>query len=192
MLVEHTLKFPLFTMVVTRFLVAACPQHVFTSFVIRRGCYSKVHRDIQNGPTGAAVIALSEVHEHEGLWIQDRTGTTFKEHNGVLIAGTVLPLSTPVVFDSRKLLHAGHTTVAAARTRVIVVAFSTLHASTMPWWVRDQLLDLGFRVPNNFQIRSATHSGIPPRLRQLSLKEALNLSVQDRDQHDVISVTDAE
>ena len=171
-------------------------KHLSTACVIRRGCFSKVHRDIQNGPTGAAVVALSEIMPNEGLWVQDRAGDVFKEHNGEQIAGTVRSLCEPVIFDSRKLLHAGHMTQGSPASRVIVVAFSTLRASAMPWWVREQLLDLGFRLPSNFQIRSATHGcstcGAPPRLKQLSLKEDLSLSVKERDLHDVISLTGAE
>ena len=193
--VTHTLKFPLFTRVVTKFLGSVCPQHVYTSFVIRRGCFHKVHRDIQNGPTGAAVVALSNTLPGEGLWVQDKLGNVLKEHNGEQVAGTVRSLHEPVIFDSRKLLHAGHMLQGSTTQRVILVAFSTLHASTMPWWPREQLLELGFRLPTHFQIRSATHgvsaSGQPPRLKQLTLSEALNLTIRERDLHDVISVLGA-
>ena len=68
--VTHTGRFPLFVMVVTKFIASVYPQHVFTSYVIRQGCYSKVHRDLQNGPTGAAKVALSNEGNGEGLWIR--------------------------------------------------------------------------------------------------------------------------
>ena len=193
-LVTHTSKFPMFVMVVNKFLASVCPQHVFTSYVIRQGCFSKVHRDLQNGPTGAAVVALSHEARGEGLWIQDKVGNVPKEHAGGIVMGTVHSLRDPVLFDSRRLLHAGHITSCIPENRLILVAFSTLHASTMPWWIRDELLDLGFKLPTNFQIRNVTHGhtphGEPPRLRQLTMREALSLPVDQRDDHEIITIHD--
>ena len=190
--VTHTTRFPLFVRVITKFLASACPQHVFTSYVIRQGCYSKVHRDLQNGPTGAAIVALTDEGQGEGLWIQDKVGDTPKEHAGDVLTGTIHSLKDPVLFDSRRLLHAGHVTTSIPHHRTILVAFSTLHASTMPWWVRNELLDLGFKLPTNVQIRNATHGksplGDPPRLRQLTMHEAFRLPVDQRDTHDVIVI----
>ena len=102
-LVTHTSKFPMFVMVVNKFLASVCPQHVFTSYVIRQGCFSKVHRDLQNGPTGAAVVALSHEARGEGLWIQDKVGNVPKEHAGGIVMGTIHSLRDPVLFDSRRL-----------------------------------------------------------------------------------------
>ena len=121
--VTHTCRFPLFVMIVTKFIASVCPQHVFTSYVIRQGCYSKVHRDLQNGPTGAALVALSNEGSGEGLWVQDKVGDVPKEHAGEVLTGTVHSLHSPVIFDSRRLLHAGHVTTSTPQDRMILVAF---------------------------------------------------------------------
>ena len=128
----------------------------------------------------------------KGCGFQDKVGDTLKEHAGDVLTGTIHSLKDPVLFDSRRLLHAGHVTTSIPHHRTILVAFSTLHASTMPWWVRNELLDLGFKLPTNVQIRNATHGksplGDPPRLRQLTMHEAFRLPVDQRDAHDVIVI----
>ena len=62
-----------------------------------------------------------------------------------------MSLESPFVFDSRRLLHAGHSS--QAHGRVIILAFSTIHASTLPWWV----------VPDATAKSIETHATARPR-----------------------------
>ena len=142
-----TQELPVFTQVVNSFLASQHSSHVYTTFVIRAGCQSAVHRDVRNGPTKALAQQLTPTEPGEGLWIQDVTGDVIKQFKGVAIRGTVVSLQDPFIFDSRRLLHAGHSSHAHAR--IIIVAFATIHASTLPWWIKEYLLDLG-RRPNKF------------------------------------------
>ena len=47
-LAAATLRFPVVVRIFTRFLRQACPQHLFTTFVLRQGCFGKPHRDRRN------------------------------------------------------------------------------------------------------------------------------------------------
>ena len=186
-----TQELPVFTQVVNSFLASQHPSHVSTTFVIRTGCQSAVHRDVRNGPTKALAQQLTPTEPGEGLWIQDVTGDVVKQFKGVAIRGTVVSLQDPFIFDSRRLLHAGHSS--HAHTRIIIVAFATIHASTLPWWIKEYLLDLGFPLPTPQQISEVTHGTLPcapPRLKQLTLNEALQLPTRQLDQHEVVEVRD--
>ena len=169
-----TQELPLFTQVINRFLASQHSSHVYTTFVIRAGCQSEVHRDVRNGPTKALAQQLTPTAPGEGLWIQDVEGDVVKQFKGVALRGTVVSLQDPFVFDSRRLLHAGHSS----------------HAHK---WIKEYLLDLGFRLPTPQQIAEVTHGSLhcaPPRLKQLTLNEALHLPAQQLDQHEVIEVCD--
>ena len=186
-----TKELPVFTQVVNSFLASQHSSHVYTTFVIRAGCQSAVHRDVRNGPTKALAQQLTPTEPGEGLWIQDVTGDVVKQFKGVAIRGTVVSLQDPFIFDSHRLLHAGHSSHAHAR--IIIVAFATIHASTLPWWIKEYLLDLGFRLPTPQQISEVTHGTLhcaPPRLKQLTLNEALQLPTRQLDQHEVVEVHD--
>ena len=188
---SSTQELPLFTLTVTRYLAQQHVSHVYTTFVIRAGCHHEVHRDVRNGPTKALIQQLTPATVGEGLWLQDVAGDVIKQFKGMDIRGTVVSLENPFVFDSRHLLHAGHSS--QTHGRVIILAFSTIHASTLPWWVKEYLMELGFRLPTPQQIAAVTH-GIrrctPPRLKQLTLTEALKLPTLQLDEHDVIEVLD--
>ena len=186
-----TQELPLFTRVINKFLASQHSSHVYTTFVIRAGCHSEVHRDVRNGPTKALAQQLTPAEPGEGLWIQDVAGDVVKHFKGVALRGTVVSLHDPFVFDSRRLLHAGHSS--HAHKRVIIVAFATIHASTLPWWIKEYLLELGFRLPTPQQIAEVTHGSLhctPPRLKQLTLNVALHLPGQQLDHHAIIEVYD--
>ena len=88
---------PCFVKLVTSFVRMLHPQHKFSSFVIRRGCYSRAHRDSKNGPYPSLVVSLSSPALGDGLWIHDKVGSTVKEHLGQSLPGTVIPLDAPFV-----------------------------------------------------------------------------------------------
>ena len=188
---SSTQELPFFTRAVTRYLAHQHVSHVYTTFVIRAGCHHEVHRGARNGPTKALIQQLTPSAVGEGLWIQDVAGEVTKQFKGNDIRGTVVSLESPFVFDSRRLLHAGHSS--QAHGRVIILAFSTIHASTLPWWVKEYLTELGFRLPTPQQIAEVTHGSLqctPPRLKQLTLTEALMLPAPQLDQHDVVEILD--
>ena len=99
---------PYFVRAVTRYIKEACPSHKYSTFVIRRGCSGRIHRDCKNGPCPSLVVGLNDQLEGEGLWIHDKVGTCMKRHLDQDLWGTVVPIQAPFVFDARKTLHAGH------------------------------------------------------------------------------------
>ena len=187
---------PCFVKLVTSFVRLLDPQHKFSSFVIRRGCYSRVHRDSKNGPYPSLVVSLSTPALGDGLWIDDKIGGTLKEHLGQSLPGTIVPLDAPFVFDARKVLHAGHmSNPELASSRIVLVAFTTLNARFVEPRVKFMLEDLGFPLPQPGELsmhdRSRPQDDVP-RLRQLSVREAFNLPSRVGDLHDVIEVLDSQ
>ena len=79
---------PYFTRCVNCFLRREAPRHVYTNFILRRGCVGAPHRDTRSGPFPTAVLALTTTHKDEGL--QDHLGRVYKMHNGLELAGTVV------------------------------------------------------------------------------------------------------
>ena len=139
---------PHFVRIVTKFIHQIAPNHKFSTFVLRQGCFGKVHRDMKNGTCPSLVVNLFKGSEGDGLWIHDIMGSHYKQHFTKHLPGTVVPLEEPFIFDARKVLHAGH--VASRETapsRVILVAFTTLHACRVEPRVTRVLQDLGFPLP---------------------------------------------
>ncbi|CAE7235040.1 unnamed protein product [Symbiodinium sp. KB8] len=128
----------------------------------------------------------------DGLWVQDPVGTIPKQHLDQTILGRVQSLRMPFVFDARRLLHAGHVAdPTRCQERLVLVAFCTLHVSTLSEAIRSRLFGLGFNVPSIAECHVALHGCIPgavPRLRQLSLSEFFALSAAESAKHDVIEV----
>ena len=187
---------PHFVRAVTSYIKGACPNHKFSTFVIRRGCSGRVHRDCKNGPCPSLVVGLNDKLEGEGLWIHDKVGTCIKRHLDQDLLGTVVSIRAPFVFDARKTLHAGHLLDASlASFRVVLVAFTTINARFTAPRVRVQLEDLGFPLPaaTDMHMQDGSILGeCPKRLRQLTFLEALHLSREEDETHDVIEVLDSQ
>ena len=124
--------------------------------------------------------------------MQDPVGTVPKQHLNQTIMGRVQPLMMPFVFDARRLLHAGHVDdVTRTHERLVLVAFCTLHTSTLSEMMKSRLYGLGFNVPTHVECHVALHGSVPgnpPRLKQLTLHEFFNLDAHESSQHDVIEV----
>ena len=187
---------PNFVRTVTKFVKAACPEHKFSTFVLRRGCSGRIHRDCKNGPCPSLLIGLNDQLEGDGLWIHDKVGSCMKRHLDQDLWGTVVPIQAPFVFDARKTLHAGHLSDATlAPSRVVLVAFTTLNARFASPVVRANLEELGFPLPTTADMHM--QDGIilgecPKRLRQLTFHEALRLTKEADEAHDVIEVLDSQ
>ena len=183
---------PYFCMAVNRFIRSWSPMHPYSTWTLKQGCRDTLHRDTRNGPTDSWLMCLTPCEPEEGLWIADHIGGVYKRHRGEELAGSVLNLCQPVTFPARRNLHAGHVSdPSRAQSRVVLIAFSTLNAATVSPQVRQQLVDLGFHVPSRALLREATHgpgSGDEPRLKQLTLEEALHLPQDRKDKQDVIEV----
>ena len=195
--VAHSRNLPFFNLLVTRYIRSIAPKHTFTSYILRIGAIDKPHRDVRNAPIPSLIIALSTPDpDKDGLWIQDIHGPVAKQHLGASIRGTVLPLNQPLLFQPRSFLHAGHVhDMARVRERVILVAFSTLHASVLHWDTRNQLSALGFCLPSTSELYKALHGSIPgdpPRLKQLTMHDFVFRGVESMDDHDVIEVLDSQ
>ena len=177
---------PYLCMLVNRFIRTLSPAHPYSTWTLKQGCREGPHRDTRNGPTESWILSLTHSEPGEGLWIADRIGRVYKS--------SVLPLNRPVIFHARKHLHAGHVNdPLCAQTRIVLIAFSTLNAATVSPKVRGQLSNLGFPIPTPEAFQEAIH-GVErrdePRLKQLTLQEALQLGHDTKDRHDVIEVKD--
>ena len=183
---SHSLEMPLMTLVLNWFLKSRAPHCRYTTIAVREGCVSDPHRDSRNGPLKACVLGLTPQTPCEGIWVQDSRGQVFKQFKGRLIAGTVHGIEEPFFFESRRLLHAGHCGAlhhSEGRRRFIMVAFCTLHASTMEAVTREGLLELGFALPTTEEIQKvmfASSVGEDGRSRQQLLEEAWRTSERNR------------
>ena len=175
-------------MIVNRFIRALSPMHPYSIWTLKQGCRDSPHRDTRNRPTDSWIMCLTPSEPEEGLWIADRIGRVYKKHKGEDLAGSVLHLGEPITFNARKHLHSGHVNddPLRAQTRVVLIAFSTLNAATVSPQVRQHLVDLGFHVPSRTLFHEAIHgpgSGEEPRLKQLTLTEALHFCQDSKDRH---------
>ena len=183
---------PYFTQCVNRFLNRVAASHPYTNFVIRQGCVGTPHRDTRNAPFPTAILSLTKPSPGEGLWFQDILGRVYKTHNGVELAGTVVDLKTVFYLNARKILHCGHVpNLQGASSRVILVAFTSIHVSTLHEWCLHELKTLNFPVPDDLTVHQALRgsvSGELGRLRQLTLKEAFSCPQELVDRHDVVEL----
>ena len=186
---------PFFVRLVVSFVKKISPTHKFSTFVVRRGCFSRVHRDAKNGPCPSLVVCLSTTEVGDGLWVHDRVGTSFKKHFGKELPGTVVPLDAPFSFDARKVLHAGHVVDPnKAQSRIILVAFTTLNARYIEPRVRGMLQDFGFPLPRDDEPHMHDQTSIrdAPRLKQLTMKEAIALAREVEVVQEVIEIVDSQ
>ena len=192
-LLTLSIDLPYFCFVVNKYLYWAAPAHKYTTFVLRRGAVDKPHRDTRNAPFPSLVQAFrTPCWERDGLWVQDALGTVTKHHLNEPVVGRIQPLRMPYVFDARRHLHAGHVhDPSRVSERLVLVAFSTIHTSTLSEAMRSRLFGLGFNVPSPYECYVALHGSVPgepPRLRQLSLHEYFSLEPSEDSKHDVIEV----
>ena len=105
-------------------------------------------------------------------------------------------LSSLLIFDARKRLHAGYILPSSvASSRISLVTFASIHCSTLSDPVRCSLLQLGFPIPSYEVIQPTLYgcnSCALPRMRQLSLSDVCRISSAIIDQHDVIEVVDSQ
>ena len=192
-LLTLSIDLPYFNFIVCKYVHWIAPTHKFTTFVLRKGAVERPHRDTRNAPFPSQVQAFrTPCWELDGLWVQDVLGTVTKQHLNESVVGRIQPLRMPFVFDARRLLHAGHVhDPTRISERLILVAFCTIHTSTLSEAMRSRLYGLGFNVPSPYECFVALHGkvpGDPPRLRQLSLLEFFNLGSGEECQHDIIEV----
>ena len=194
-LLTLSIDLPYFNFAVNKYICWAAPSHKYTTFVLRTGTVEEPHRDTRNAPFPSLVQAFKTPNWHkDGLWVQDPAGTVPKTHQEQPIMGRIQPLRMPYIFDARRLLHAGHVEDPSKRhERLVLVAFCTIHVSTLSVATRSRLFGLGFNVPSAEECHLALHgsiSGTFPRLRQLTLAEFFALSATEQDKHDVIEVVE--
>ena len=179
-----TLKFPAVVQVFTKFLRTVCPRHLFTTFVLREGCFGKPHKDRKNSEDFVLLALLSEFVAGSGLWIESPGGTVSLDNKGSPAFGKVVDISKPFRFDSRNTLHAGFIPPGTdASKRVILVAFCT----KFPDDLNTQLLNLGFNLPN--ACRTPACNPVP-RIIQLLQSPAPPHSVSAGSEEDVVEVWD--
>ena len=187
---------PFFTILVNKYLQNVAPHHRFSTFVIRTGCVGRVHRDIRNGPHPSLVVCLSQSGHGDGIWLHDPLGKTFKDFEGKRLPGVVIPITEPFVFDAPRVLHAGHVAHPhRIQSRVVLIAFTTLTLTQLQVAPRAMLCGLGFPLPrpgDPYSHGPMNDFGAPCRGRQLTIREALNLSVIQTHPHDVIEVLDSQ
>ena len=192
----HSKDMPFMCMAINKFMAKQCPSHLYSTFVIRRGGVTHVHRDCRNGPLLSSAVCLTPCHQGDGLWLQDSVGSVERTYRGQTVFGTVFNLNDTVFFDARKRLHAGFVAGEShLASRVTLVTFTSIHAGTLSEFVRSQLLRLGFPIPSPQAIGRALYGPdgmVQPRLRQLTLHEVCNMESTTLDKHDVIEVLDSQ
>ena len=188
----HSNDMPFMCMAVNKFMAKHCPSHLYSTFVIRRGGVTHVHRDCRNWPLPSSALSLTPCRQGDGLWIQDSVGSVERTYRGQTVLGTVFDLSDTVFFDARKPLHAGFASVEShLASRVTLVTFTSIHAGTLSEHVKGPLLQLGFPQA----IRRALYGQdgmVQPRLKQLTLPEVCSMEPTTIDKHDVIEVLDSQ
>ena len=192
---NHSHDMPFMTMAVNKFMASMCPTHLYSSFVLRRGCVAEVHRDYRNGPNPSCIIALTPCLPGEGLWVRDIAGNVSLSFKGQELLGTVRHIEEPFIFDARNRLHAGFMLPESnPESRVTLVTFTSIHCCTLSTHVRQSLLNLGFPVPSEAAIKRALYGPTDcslPRFRQLTMAEAVLLPSQTLEAHEVIEILDS-
>ena len=193
---NHSHDMPFMCMAVNKFMASICPTHLHSSFILRRGCVSTVHRDYRNGPSPSCIIALTPCLPGEGLWVRDVAGNIPLPFKGQELLGTVRNISEPFIFDARNRLHAGLILPGSdPDDRVTLVTFTSIHCCTLSIHVRQSLLNLGFPIPSEAAIKRALHGPAycsPPRFRQLTMAEAILVPAPALDAHEVIEILDSQ
>ena len=126
---------------------------------------------------GMDLVVLSFRWSVQGLWISGKGGPDVKEHSGNRIQGFNLAAQDePVIFDARRLLHASQDWPEGTN-RVVLIAWTVVHARSLPLSVAQQLYEAGFQVPTPTDLSTEVPNDwmpapIPPvakRLKQTSL-----------------------
>ena len=175
-LLHGTSTHPHLTRLVTTFIRQQRPCFKFTTFAVREDLSRPPHRDVRKGPCGTFFQVLSS-GSGGGLWISGKGGPDVKEHNGNRIQGFNLAAQDePVIFDARRLLHASQDWPEGTN-RVVLIAWTVIHARSLPLSVAQQLYEAGFQVPTPTDLSTEVPNDwmptpIPPvakRLKQTSL-----------------------
>ena len=115
-----------------RYIQQTHPAFEFSTFALRLNMRTPPHRDMRNGSDASYIQCLSKV-EGGGLWVFDPAGQVEIQHLDQTLKGTVYDIhEQPVIFEARSKLHA--TMPWVGESRLVLVAFATLHAMNfMPW-----------------------------------------------------------
>ena len=125
-----TLNLPHSFRLLCSFVRQSHPSFSFSTLSLRYNMFTKPHRDTRNAP------GLSYVHsiiptQGGDLWLADPDGAHVMVCGDVPVYGRVLDIQTqPQLFDARSRLHA--TVKWEGPARLILVAFTTLHAASSP------------------------------------------------------------
>ena len=112
-------------------------------------------------------------------------------HLGASVLGRVINVDKPYLPHARKQLHAGFVPPGAStESRVVLVAFNSINVGSLSVGVLDELLLLGFRVNTKSDLCEALEN--PPRLKQLTLEDLLQLPPSRKDIHDIIEIWDSQ
>ena len=141
-----TMNHPQLTRTITAYITHMKPEVRFTTFAIREDLPRGPHRDVRNGPCGT-FQNINKV-PGGGLWIAHKEGSVVREHCGKSVKGIYLEAdTTPIIFDARRFLHAsGHWS--EGHSRIVLIAWSVIHARTLSPEIVSQLQDCGFPVPS--------------------------------------------
>ena len=151
--------FPSSVEVLTNFVKASLPGHFFSTITLFHNTKTDLHVDSRNHHTPNGVIAISSF-SGGGIWVADGSGPVARTVKGQQVQGTILNLSSPVLFNAFQ--HA-HQTEAWQGDRLVCVAFTVSDLSKLSIESAHLLLKLGFRPPPDlaFPIPISTQDAPP-------------------------------
>ena len=134
-----TLNMPHTFRLLCLFIRQSFSDFTFSTVSLRFNMLAKPHRDTRNAP-GLSFIQSIIPTQGGDLWVANPDGTHVMVCNDVPVYGTVLDIQNQAqLFDARTKLHA--TVKWQGHSRLILVAFTTLHAANSPYVV-SQLAEL--------------------------------------------------
>ena len=147
-LLSGTRTHPQLTRLVVTYIRQVQPEFLFTTFAIREDLPREPHRDVRNGPGGTFFQTLNDV-QGGGLWIAHNDGDAERIHNNKKIRGFYLEArQKPVIFDARRFLHASGVWD-KNEERIVLIAWTVIHARTLTTEARHELLQVGFPLPSS-------------------------------------------
>ena len=151
--------FPSSVEVLTNFVKASLPGHFFSTITLFHNTKTDLHVDSRNHHTPNGVIAISSFHGG-GIWVADGSGPVSRMVKGQQVQGTILDLSSPVLFNA---FQNAHQTEAWKGDRLVCVAFTVADLSKLSIESAHLLLKLGFRPPPDlaFPIPISTQDAPP-------------------------------
>ena len=131
--------------VINRFIQSWAPGFKYSTIAVIANGNKGPHRDLNNAE-GLSFLTCLTTQEGGDLWIQnDKGGDSAVQHHDKTLWGNIVQIKhQPILFPSRALIHS--CTPWKGSTRVVLIAFNSLHARSLSTDHRS-MLNLVWKVP---------------------------------------------